>query len=64
MSHLRIWRSNGRIYFEGQLPTDGPLAERIREGLFRMPGTLPQMQTLAEAIAGSNWPHRDDAESQ
>lgn len=53
MSHLRIWRSKGTIYFAGQLPIDGLLAQRVREGTYRMPRTLSQMQALAQAIAST-----------
>lgn len=48
MSHVRIWRSNGIVYFSGQMPATDVT---IREGQFRDMRAAVQLQLLATDFA-------------
>lgn len=49
MSHVRIWRSNGIVYFAGQIPVENAIPE-VHEGTFGGDKAAKQMAELSLSL--------------
>lgn len=64
MSHVRIWRSAGVIYFAGQMPAENVAGIVLVEGTFRSDRAAYRLKALAESIGQLVPPPLRDAKDQ